>query len=156
LLQAGKAAGDEMQEDIENLPASTVAAEECQQRKEGMQTRGENALLTLTTSPHECEHQRKLLLENKNILHESLKLKSQQYKGERNKVSMNVKIVAVSLDDVQNNSLVKKESLHNSEAYTCENFVPSGKDCGEQDSGLAQVIESRTDGNQEVSIYAHR
>lgn len=146
---AGKATRDEMQEDIENLPASTFAAEECEQRKGGMQTHGENALSSLTTSPQESEHQRKWLLENKNILHESLK--SQQSKGERNKAWINTKVIAVSLDDVLNNGHVTKASLQNS-----ENFLPSAKDCGEQDSGLAHVVEARMDIHQEVSFYTCR
>lgn len=143
---AGKATGDEMQEDIENLPASTFAAEEYQQRKGGMQTHGENALSSLTTSPQEFEHQWKWLLENKNMLHESLK--SQQSKEERKEAWMNTKIIAVSLDDILNNGHVTKASLQNS-----ENFLPSAKDCGEQDSGLAHVVEARMDIHQEVSIY---
>jgi hypothetical protein len=52
--------------------ASTVAVEECKQTKEGMQTHG-----------------RKWSLENKNMLHKSLKLKSQQYTEEKDKVWMN-------------------------------------------------------------------
>jgi len=145
---AGKATRDEMQEDIENLPASTFAAEQCQHRKGGMQTHGENALSSRTNSPQEYEHQRKWLMENKNMLHESLKLQSEQSTGERNKVWMNAKIVALSLNGVLNNGHVTKASLQNS-----ENCIPSAKDCGEQDSGLAQVVESRMDGRQEVSIY---
>jgi hypothetical protein len=61
---------------------------------------------------------------------------------------MNAKIVALSLNDVLNNGHVTKASLQNS-----ENFIPSAKDCGEQDSGLAQSFESRVAGYQEVSIY---
>lgn len=145
---AGKATGDEMREDIENLPASTFSAQECQYRKGGMQTHGENALSSRTSSPQEYEHQWKWLMENKNILHESLKLQSQQSTGERNKVWMNVKIVALSLNDAVNNGHVTKASLQNS-----EKFIPSAKDCGEQDSGLAQVVESRVDRHQEVTIF---
>lgn len=145
---ASKATRDEMQEDIENLPASTFAAEECQHKKGGMQTYGENALSSRTTSPQEYEHQRKWLMENKNILCESLKLQSQKSTGDRNKVWMDVKIVALSLNDALNNGHVTNASLQNS-----ENFIPSAKDCGEEDSGLAQVVESRMDGHQKVSIY---
>jgi hypothetical protein len=147
---AGKATRDKMQEDIENLLVSTFAAEECQQRKGGMPTHGENAFLSLTTSPQEYEHRRKWLLENKNMLHESLKLQSQQSTGERNKVWVNAKIVALSLNDVLNSGHVTKASLQNP-----ENFMPSAKDCGEQDSGLAQVVQSRIDRHHEVSIYTH-
>jgi len=147
---AGKATRDEMREDIENLPASTFSAEECQHRKEGMQTHGENAFSSQTNPPQEYEHRWKWLMENKNMLHESLKLQSQQSAGERNKVWMKAKIVALSLNDVLNNGHVTKASLQNS-----ENFIPSAKDCGEQDSGLAQLVESRVAGHQEVSIYIH-
>jgi hypothetical protein len=145
---ASKATRDEMREDIENLPASTFSAGECPHRKGGIQTHGENALSSQTNPPQEYEHRRKWLMENKNMLQESLKLQSQQTTGERNKVWMNVKIVALSLNDVLNNGHVTKASLQNS-----ENFIPSAKDCGEQDSGLAQVVESQVDGQQEVSIY---
>ena len=69
--------------------ASTVAVEECKQTKEGMQTHGENTLSSLTTSSQKYKHGRKWLLENKNMLHKSLKLKSQQYTGEKDKVWMN-------------------------------------------------------------------
>jgi len=89
-------------------------------------------------------------MENRNMLHESLKLQCEQSTGERNKVWMNVRIVALSLNDVLNNGHVTKASLQNS-----ENFVPSAKVCDEQDSGLAQMVESRVDGHQEVSIYTH-
>lgn len=142
---ASKAIRGEIQEDIENLPASTFAAEECQG---GMQTHGENALSSQTNSPQEYEHQRKWLMEKKNMLRESLISQSQQPTGERKKVWMNAKIVALSLNDVLNNGHVTRASLQNS-----ENFIPSAKDCGEQDSGLAQVVESRMDGHQEGSIY---
>lgn len=145
---ASKATRDKMQEDIENLPASTFAAEECQHRKGEIQTHGEIALSLRTNSQQEYEHRRKWLMENKNMLCESLKLQSQQSTEERNKVWMNVKIVALSLNDVLNSGHITKASLQNS-----ENFIPSAKDCGEQDSGLAQVVESRMGGYQEVSIY---
>ena len=145
---AGKATRDKMQEDIENLPASTISAEECQHRKGGIQKHGENALSSRTNPPQEYEHQRKWLMENRNMLHESLKLQSQQTTGERNKVWMNARIVALSLNEVLNNGHVKTASLQNS-----ENFIPSAKDCVEQDFGLAQVVESRVDRHQEVSIY---
>jgi len=144
---AGKATRDKMQEDIENLPASTFAAEQCQHRKGGIQTHGENALSSRTNSPQEYEHQRRWSMEN-NMLHESLKLQSEQSTGERNKLWINAKIVALSLNDVLNNGHVTKASLQNT-----KNFIPSAKDCGEQDSELAQVVESRVDGHQEVSIY---
>jgi hypothetical protein len=147
-LVADKATRDEMREDIENLPACTFSVEECQHRKEGMQTHGENALSSQTNPAQDCEHRRKWLMENKNMLHESLKLQSQQSAGERNKVWMNAKIVAVSLNEVLNDGHVTKASLQNS-----ENFIPSAKDCGEQDSGLAQLVESRVAGHQDVSIY---
>jgi hypothetical protein len=57
-------------------------------------------------------------MENKNMLHESLELQSQQSAGERNKVWMNAKIVALSLNDVLNNGHVTKASLQNSENFT--------------------------------------
>lgn len=145
---ASKATRDEMQEDIENLSASTLAAEECQHRKGGMQTHGENALSSQTNSLQEYEHQRKWLMEKKNMLHESLISQSQQSTEETKKVWMNAKIVALSLNDVLNNGHVTRASPQNS-----ENFIPSTKDCGEQDSGLAQVVELRMDRLQEGSIY---
>lgn len=150
---AGKAMRDEMQVDLEKLPASTVVTQELRQREEGMQAHGGNAVALSAALPLEYEHQRKWLLENNKMLRESLKLKSQQRRGERDKVWMNVKMVSVPVD-VKNKGCIASESLQNQEAHNSENCIQSGKNCGEQDSALARVMRSRIDGHQEVGICA--
>lgn len=140
--------------------ASTVAAEEWQERKEGMQTHGENALSSLTTSSQKYEHGRKWLLENKNMLHESLKLKSQQYTGESDKVWKNVKILIEPLY-IQRNGHIARESpwstetrvqkLNDSNLYVSENFLSCGNDHIEQCFELKEETESTNIEQQEVN-----
>jgi hypothetical protein len=140
--------------------ASTVAVEECQQTKEGMQAYGEH---TLSLS-RKYEHRRKWLLENKNMLHDSLKLKSQQYKGEKDKVWMNVKVVIEPLH-IQRRGHIARQSqrstetqvrrLCDSRSYINENFVPSGNNHSERDFELQEEVESTNNERKEVSIYSN-
>lgn len=143
--------------------ASTVAKEEQKQTKEGMQTHGKNTHSSLTTSSQKYEHGRKWLLENKNMLHESLKLKSQHYKGKGDKVWMNVKVLMEPLH-IQRNGHISKQSPSNTEtrvrrlcdsrSYVNENFEPSGNSRSEHDSELQEDADSTNIEQEEVSIFS--
>jgi hypothetical protein len=143
--------------------ASTVATDEHKQTKEGMQTHGENTFSSLTTSSQEYAHRRKRLLENKNMLHESLKLQSQQSTGERNKVWMNAKVLIEPLH-LRKNGHISKQSpsstetqgqrLYDSRAYVSENFVPSENYHGEHDFELQEDVETTNIEQEEVSIFS--
>jgi hypothetical protein len=114
--QSGKGKGEWLQEDIENIPASIVAPKEYKQKKKGMQTRGENPLTTLITSPQKYENEREWLKENKNMLHESLNLEFPKSKRERDKTWKSVRIEAASLDAVRENGDVATAALQNPKA----------------------------------------
>jgi hypothetical protein len=143
--------------------ASTVAREELKQTKEGMQTHGENTLSSLSTSSQKYEHGRKWLLENKNTLHELLKLKSQHYKGKRDKVWMNVKVLMEPLH-IRRKGHISKQSplstetqvqrLCDSRSYERENFVPSGNYRSEHDCELQEDVGSTNIEQEEVSIIS--
>lgn len=142
---------------------STVAREVHKQTKEEMQTNGENTLSSLTTSSQKYEHGRKWLLENKNMVHESLNLKSQHYKGKRDKVWMDVKVLMEPLH-IQRNGHISKQSpsstetqvqrLCDSRSYVSENFVPSGNYHSEHDSELEDDVDSTNIEQEEVSIFS--
>lgn len=138
--------------------ASIVAREEHKETKEGMQTCGKNTHSSLTTSSQKHEHGRKWLLENKNTLHESLKLKSQHYKGKTDKVWMNVKVLMEPLHKRRNGHISKQSPsstdtrvrrLCDSRSYVNENFEPSGNYRSEHDSELQEYVEQ-----EEVSIFS--
>ena len=143
--------------------ALTVAREEHKQTKEGMQTNGENTLSSLTTSSQKYERGRKWLLENKNTLHESLKLKSQHYKGKTDKLWMNVKVLMEPLH-IQRNGRISKQSppstetqvqrLCDSRSYVSENFVPSGNYHSEHNCELQEDVDSTNIEQEEVSIFS--
>jgi hypothetical protein len=143
--------------------ASTVETDEHKQTKEGMQTHGENTFSSLTTSLQECGHRRKWLLENKNMLHESLKLQSQQSAGERNKAWMNAKVLIEPLH-LQKNGHISKQSpsstetqgqkSYDSRAYVSENFVPSENCYGEHDFELQEDFETTNIEREEVSVFS--
>ena len=143
--------------------ASTVAREEHNQTKEGMQTHSENTLSSLTTSSQKYEHGRNSLLENKDMLHESLKLKSQHYKGKRDKVWMNVKVLIEPLH-VRRNGHFSNQSPSSTEtqvqrlcdrrSYVSENFVPYGNDYSEHDCELQEDVDSTNIEQEEVSIFS--
>jgi len=67
------------------------------------------------------------------------------YKRKEEIVLKNVKFLFASQDAVQNGD--------DSHACESENFMLSGKDCSEQDSEFEEVVESKMDIHQEVSIY---
>lgn len=143
--------------------ASTDSIEEHKQTKEGMQTHGENTRSSLTTSSQKYEHGRKWLLEKKNTLHESLKLKSQQYKGERDKGQMNCKVLIEPLH-TQRNGHISEQSpsraetevkrLCDSRSYVSENSVPSGNLRSESDFEIQEDVELTNIEQEEVSIFS--
>jgi hypothetical protein len=117
--QAGKGKGRWLQEDIENFPASIVARKEYKQRKQGMQTHGENPLTALITSG-KYVNERELLKENKSMLHESLNLEFPKYGRKRDEPCKSVTIGAAPLDDMQENHDVATAALQNAEAQVRE------------------------------------
>jgi hypothetical protein len=78
-------------------------------------------------------------------------------------IQKNIEIHTASLHAVQKDGDIAKQVLQNPEAQVketydsslckSEKFVPSEKDCSEQDSEIKEVAESRVDERQEVSIY---
>jgi hypothetical protein len=143
--------------------ASTDSIEEHKQTKEGMQTRGENTRSSLTTSSQKYEHGRKWLLEKKNMLHESLKLKSQQYKGERDKERMNGKVLIEPLHTQRNGHISEQSPSHteteiqrlcDSRSYVSENSVPSGNLHSESDFEIQEDVELTNIEQEEVSIFS--
>ena len=126
--------------------ASTVARENHERMKEEMQIHG-----------------RKWLLENKNTLHESLKLNSQYYKGKWDKVWMNVKVLMEPLH-IRRNGHISKQSpsstetrvqkLCDSRSYVSENFVPSGNYHSEHDCELQEDVDSTKIELEDVSIFS--
>jgi hypothetical protein len=86
---------------------------------------------------------------------------SLQYKRKEGVVLKNVKYYFASQDGVQNDDeIYVGKPCHHPEvpvngSHTCEseNFVLSWKDCSEQGSEHKEVVESRLDIHQEVSIY---
>jgi hypothetical protein len=143
--------------------ASTVAREEHKRTEEGMQTHGENTLSSLTTLSQKYERGRKWLLENKNMLHETLKLKSQHYKGKRDKVWMNVRVL-MEPSHVRRNGHISDQSPSSTEtqvqrlcysrSYVSENFVPSGNYRSEHDCELQEDVDSTNIEQEEVSIFS--
>lgn len=145
------------------VAASTVAREEHKRTKEGVLAHGENTLSSFTTSSQKYECGRKWLLENKNMLHESLMLKPENYKGRRDKVWMNVKVPVEPLR-IQRNGHISKQSLSSTEtrvqrlcdsrSYISENFVPSGNCHSEHDCELQEDVDSTNIEPEEVSIFS--
>jgi hypothetical protein len=86
---------------------------------------------------------------------------SQKYKRKEEISSKNLKIRFASQDAVQNVDDIHKGEpwqdpevqVNDNHACESENFVLSGKDCSKQGSKFKEVVESRMDGHQEVSIY---
>jgi hypothetical protein len=83
------------------------------------------------------------------------------YKRKEEIVLKNLKFQFASQDTVQNDDDIHtgepwqdpEVPVNDSHARKSENFMLSGKDCNEQGSELEEVVESRRDIHQEVSIY---
>jgi hypothetical protein len=80
------------------------------------------------------------------------------YKMKEERVLKNVKFHFASQDAVQNDDDIhigepwQDSDVNGSHACKSENFVLSGKDCSEQGCEFKEVVQSRMDIHQEVSI----
>lgn len=159
MTAATQAGRREQIQECDNLPVSSaVAPKECKQIKD-MQIDSENSFMPLTTSRQKCEKKINWLKKTNNMLHKSLNSESEKYKVETEKVWKTVEI-QTSSNAVQKHGDIVREALRDSdtkvnEAYNSsssknKSVVPSGKDCSEQDSVVA---ESRIHEQQKVSIY---